>query len=127
MRRYAIEAPPLALRAVQAALAQAQLPAERITHLVTVSCSGFHAPGVDLALMAALPLDAGLARTHVGFMGCHGALNGLRVAAGVTGSQLAKCSNSPPIVPTRASSKLDAMNNWLVKNSGSLPSLSSTS
>jgi predicted naringenin-chalcone synthase len=91
MRRYALEAPPLALRAVQAALAQARLSAERITHLVTVSCSGFHAPGVDLALMAALPLDAGLARTHVGFMGCHGALNGLRVAAGFTGAQPEAC------------------------------------
>ena len=53
MRRYAREAPPLALRAVQAALEQARQPPERITHLITVSCSGFHAPGVDLALMAA--------------------------------------------------------------------------
>jgi len=70
---------------------QARLPAQRITHLVTVSCSGFHAPGVDLALMAALPLDAGVARTHVGFMGCHGALNGLRVAAGFTGAQPEAC------------------------------------
>lgn len=91
MRRYALEAPPLALRAVRAALAQAGLGAERITHLVTVSCSGFHAPGVDLALMAALPLDAGVARTHVGFMGCHGALNGLRVAAAFTGAQPEAC------------------------------------
>lgn len=91
MRRYAREAPPLALRAVQAALAQAQVPPERITHLITVSCSGFHAPGVDLALMAALPMGAGLARTHVGFMGCHGALNGLRVAAGFTGAEPQAC------------------------------------
>ncbi len=91
MRRYALEAPPLALRAVQAALAQAQVPVERVTHLITVSCSGFHAPGVDLALMAALPLDAGVARTHVGFMGCHGALNGLRVAAGFTGAAPEAC------------------------------------
>ncbi|MCP9858292.1 MULTISPECIES: type III polyketide synthase [unclassified Cyanobium] len=91
MRRYAREAPPLALRAVEAALAQAQLSPERITHLITVSCSGFAAPGVDLALMAALPLDAGLARTHVGFMGCHGALNGLRVAAGFTGVEPEAC------------------------------------
>ena len=91
MRRYAREAPPLALRAVQAALEQARQPPERITHLITVSCSGFHAPGVDLALMAALPLNAGLARTHVGFMGCHGALNGLRVAAGFTGAEPEAC------------------------------------
>ncbi|MFZ0407275.1 MAG: type III polyketide synthase [Cyanobium sp.] len=91
MRRYTQEAPPLALRAVRSALEQAQLPPERITHLITVSCTGFHAPGVDLALMAALPLPADVARTHVGFMGCHGALNGLRVAAGFTGADPEAC------------------------------------
>ena len=91
MRRYSQEAPPLALRAVRAALEQAQLPPERITHLVTVSCTGFHAPGVDLALMAALPLRPSVARTHVGFMGCHAALNGLRVAASFTGADPEAC------------------------------------
>jgi predicted naringenin-chalcone synthase len=91
MRRYGEEAPPLALRAVRAALEQAQLPVERITHLITVSCTGFSAPGVDLALMADLPLSAGVSRTHVGFMGCHAALNGLRVAAGFTGADPDAC------------------------------------
>jgi predicted naringenin-chalcone synthase len=91
MRRYSLEAPPLALRAVQAALEQAQIPPERITHLITVSCTGFHAPGVDLAVMAALPLRPSVARTHVGFMGCHAALNGLRVAAGFTGADPQAC------------------------------------
>ena len=91
MRRYAREAPPLALRAVRAALDQAGLSPSRITHLITVSCTGFHAPGVDLALMAALPLPADVARTHVGFMGCHGALNGLRVASGFTGADPEAC------------------------------------
>lgn len=86
MRRYSQEAPPLSLRAVRAALEQAQVPPERITHLVTVSCTGFQAPGVDLALMASLPLRPSVARTHVGFMGCHAALNGLRVAAAFTGA-----------------------------------------
>jgi len=91
MRRYSQEAPPLALRAARAALEQAQVPPERITHLVTVSCTGFHAPGVDLALMAALPLSASVARTHLGFMGCHAALNGLRVAAAFTGADPEAC------------------------------------
>lgn len=91
MRRYSQEAPPLALRAVRAALEQAQVPPERITHLITVSCTGFHAPGVDLSLVAALPLRASVARTHVGFMGCHAALNGLRVAAGFTGADPNAC------------------------------------
>jgi predicted naringenin-chalcone synthase len=65
---------------VRAALADAAMAASRITHLITVSCTGFQAPGVDLELISQLGLDAGVQRTHVGFMGCHGALNGLRVA-----------------------------------------------
>jgi predicted naringenin-chalcone synthase len=51
-----------------------------LTHLITVSCTGFFAPGVDYTLMRELGLAATIQRTHVGFMGCHGALNGLRVA-----------------------------------------------
>src|SRR5438105_3119749 len=40
----------------------------------------FSAPGVDVELIKHLELPATVERTHVGFMGCHGALNGLRVA-----------------------------------------------
>ncbi|WP_311133794.1 MULTISPECIES: hypothetical protein [Synechococcales] len=80
MRRYQPAALDLALRASRLALADAGLEAGAITHLITVSCTGFGAPGFDLALIASLPLPADVARTHVGFMGCHGALNGLRVA-----------------------------------------------
>ncbi|MDB5341090.1 MAG: Alpha-pyrone synthesis polyketide synthase-like Pks18 [Planctomycetaceae bacterium] len=80
MQRYEQAAPDLAVEAASLALQQADIPARRATHLVTVSCSGFSAPGVDLALIDQLGLSRGIARTHVGFMGCHGALNGLRVA-----------------------------------------------
>lgn len=80
IRRFEAHAEPLALEAARAALADAGLAPGRITHLVTVSCTGFQAPGFDLALMAQLPLHPDVERTHVGFMGCHGALNGLRVA-----------------------------------------------
>ena len=45
-----------------------------------MSCTGFAAPGFDIALINELGLPPTLHRTHVGFMGCHGALNGLRVA-----------------------------------------------
>jgi predicted naringenin-chalcone synthase len=83
MERYAVEAGGLAVRAARAALADAGLlgpPAPPVSHLVTVSCSGFHAPGFDVRVIKELGLDPTIARTHVGFMGCHGALNGLRVA-----------------------------------------------
>ena len=80
MTAFADHAAPLALAAVRGALADAAIEAQRITHLITVCCTGFQAPGLDLALIHQLGLDAGVQRTHVGFMGCHGALNGLRVA-----------------------------------------------
>ena len=81
MRRYAVAAPLLAERASRVALDAANLRADQIKHLVTVSCSGFSAPGFDLALYPALGLSPNTTRSHVGFMGCHGALNGLRVAS----------------------------------------------
>lgn len=80
MRRYAGSASSLGVSAAMQALARAGIEAGRVTHLVTVSCTGFDAPGVDVALMRELGLPAGTARTHLGFMGCHAALNGLRVA-----------------------------------------------
>ena len=80
MAIYASEAGPLALRAASEALTESGFAADSITHLVTVSCTGFAAPGIDFALMTGLGLRPTVARTHVGFMGCHGALNGLRVA-----------------------------------------------
>jgi predicted naringenin-chalcone synthase len=89
MRHYAELAPPLAVRAARMGLERSGLLAGAITHLVTVSCTGFLAPGLDLALIRTLGLRATVERTHVGYMGCHGALNGLRVARAFTGADSA--------------------------------------
>ncbi len=71
---------PLAVDAATKALQRSGVEARRVTHLVTVSCSGFSAPGFDYVLIDQLPLRPTVARTQVGFMGCHAALNALRVA-----------------------------------------------
>ena len=86
MDHYAEHAGPLALRAARQALDRSGLPADEITHLITVSCTGFQAPGVDYSLIAGLGLAPTTQRTNVGFMGCHAALNGLRVARAFTGA-----------------------------------------
>lgn len=70
----------MAMKSSEAALAQADQDVAEITHLVTVSCSGFHAPGFDIGLIQKLGLSPDTARTHIGFMGCHGSFNALRVA-----------------------------------------------
>ncbi len=80
MEVYEERAFPLALRAAASAIERSGLSGEDITHLITVSCSGFCAPGVDLKLVKFLSLPATVERAHIGFMGCQGALNGLRVA-----------------------------------------------
>ncbi len=51
-----------------------------ITHLVVVSCTGFFAPGLDLALARQLGLAPTVTRTLIGFMGCAAAFNGLQAA-----------------------------------------------
>jgi predicted naringenin-chalcone synthase len=86
MARYEAEAPSLAARAARDALDEAGWKAADITHLVTVSCTGFFAPGLDATLIEILGLSRSVHRTHVGFMGCHGAMNGLRVASSFTGT-----------------------------------------
>ena len=80
MNVYKKEAAMLAIEASRNAMDTAKMTAEKITHLITVSCTGFSAPGVDVALMKELGLAQTVSRTHIGFMGCHGAFNGLRVA-----------------------------------------------
>lgn len=80
MARYERDAPLLAATAARAALVDAELVPSDVTHIVSVSCTGFAAPNFDVGLIRELGLAWSVARTHVGFMGCHGALNGLRVA-----------------------------------------------
>jgi len=80
---YAEHAPPLAQQAARLALADSCVQASQITHVVTVSCTGFDAPGVDTALIAGLDLAPTTQRLQIGFMGCHGAINGLRAAQAI--------------------------------------------
>lgn len=91
MRRYEEEASELALTAALHALHDAGIEPRALGQLVTVSCSGFAAPGVDVQLVERLQLDPDIGRTHVGFMGCHGALNGFRVARALAESS-ARCA-----------------------------------
>ncbi|MCT1607003.1 type III polyketide synthase [Nesterenkonia massiliensis] len=81
------QAPALAEEAARDALAQGQVPASSVTHLVTVSCTGFFAPGVDFHLIRDLGLPGCVERVHLGFMGCAAAIPALRTAAHITANQ----------------------------------------
>lgn len=88
MAIYQRESVKLGTAAARNALAE--LPADataQITHLIVVSCTGFFAPGLDLAIAQQLGLDARVQRTLIGFMGCAAAFNGLRLASQITSAQ----------------------------------------
>lgn len=82
MHLYEEHAPDLAARAAMLAMDDADISAERITDLIVVSCTGFSAPGLDVALINRLGLKPTVRRTMIGFMGCFGAISGLRCAGG---------------------------------------------
>ncbi len=58
-----------------------------ITHLITVSCTGMSAPGLDLQIMEAMNLSPNLHRTSVNFMGCYAAIHALKLADAFCRSQ----------------------------------------
>ena len=79
---YAEEATKLYVGAGKAALEQCPgIEASDVTHVVTVSCTGFYAPGPDFMIARELGLPAGVQRYHLGFMGCYAAIPALRLAA----------------------------------------------
>lgn len=88
MNRYKQEAPLLAFDSAQRAIQSSGVDPSIISHLVSASCTGFCAPGFDIDLIESLNLRRIVARTHIGFMGCHSGLNAIRTAA-------AFCSESP--------------------------------
>lgn len=51
-----------------------------ITYIITVSCTGMSAPGIDIDLVEKLNLRPDIVRTTVNFMGCYAAFHALRIA-----------------------------------------------
>lgn len=66
----------LAKDAVGRLLKETQCDPASVVRLITVSCTGFYAPGIDYFLMNEFHLPASVQRTHIGFMGCAAALIG---------------------------------------------------
>ncbi|MBA2654729.1 MAG: type III polyketide synthase [Gammaproteobacteria bacterium] len=81
MQIYKDNALTLALVAIQNCLIKIQgFNKQDITHLVTVSCTGMYAPGLDIELVQQLGLKSNTKRTAINFMGCYGAFNGIKIA-----------------------------------------------
>ena len=69
----------LSARAIKNCL-ENQSGLSEITHLITVTCTGLSAPGLDLQLMELLDLPKNIFRTSVNFMGCYAAIHALKLA-----------------------------------------------
>ena len=72
-------APSLTINAIEKCI-ENKLDKNEITHLITVSCTGISAPGLDLMVMEGLNLSSTIFRTSVNFMGCYAAIHALKMA-----------------------------------------------
>ena len=80
-------APPLSVDAIRNCI-DGNLPAREITHLITVSCTGMSAPGLDLQVMELMDLPKNIYRSSVNFMGCYAAIHAMKMADAI-------CKNEP--------------------------------
>jgi alpha-pyrone synthase len=62
-----------------------------ITHLITFSCTGMYAPGLDIQMVEKCGLERSVERTCINFMGCYAAINALKAAYHI-------CRSSPDAV-----------------------------
>jgi predicted naringenin-chalcone synthase len=83
-QRYAA---PLSVDAIRDCIG-GKIRDREITHLITVSCTGMSAPGLDIQVMELLDLPKNIYRTSVNFMGCYAAIHALKMADAI-------CNTSP--------------------------------
>lgn len=86
MASYLPLATALGAEALRAALARV-VDAAQPTDLLTVSCTGYSGPGLDVEVARTLGLPADMRRLTIGHMGCYGALVGLRQAHALVRAQ----------------------------------------
>jgi len=85
---YKREAPILAQKAIDNCLAKHNgFKPQSITHLITVSCTGMYAPGIDLDILGHYGLSGSIHRTQINFMGCYAAINAMKVACSICKSE----------------------------------------
>lgn len=88
MAVYNKQAPALSVDAIRDCLATLDQP-KNITHLITVSCTGMSAPGLDLQVMELMDLEKTIFRTSINFMGCYAAIHALKIGDAICKSDKA--------------------------------------
>jgi predicted naringenin-chalcone synthase len=86
MTMYHKYAPALSVDAIRDCLHH-QFDHKKITHLITVSCTGMSAPGLDLQVMELMDMNKNISRTSINFMGCYAAIHALKIANAICRSE----------------------------------------
>lgn len=79
LKIYDQEALSLAVESIKKCLGD-KFDYKKITHLITVSCTGMSAPGLDLSVAKYFGMQNNIERTSVNFMGCYAAVHALKSA-----------------------------------------------
>ncbi|KAL6048174.1 Type III polyketide synthase [Balamuthia mandrillaris] len=79
-KTYCREAPKLAIAACKKAVAEWGGDPAHITHVISVSCTGVMAPGLEFHVMEALGIPRNVQRLGINIMGCFGAFRGIATA-----------------------------------------------
>jgi len=70
---------PLCTKVIKECI-KGKISKHQITHLITVSCTGLAAPGLDIEIVQQLKLKETINRTSINFMGCYAAIHALKQA-----------------------------------------------
>jgi predicted naringenin-chalcone synthase len=89
------QAVSLAIEAIQNCLEKLKTTISEfnITHLITVSCTGLYAPGLDAALIEQLDLPNDIFHTSINFLGCNAAFPALKL-----GDMIAKTDENAKVL-----------------------------
>lgn len=79
MNIFKEEAIKLSLKAIHK-IPEFETIKKTITHLITVTCTGLSAPGLDIQLVHELQLSPSINRSSINFMGCNAAILALKQA-----------------------------------------------
>lgn len=80
MQVFKKSALPLAAEAIRSTLLDTGVHINHITHLITVTCTGLHAPGLGPEIIRHFGLKPDIFHTAVNFMGCNAAFYALKIA-----------------------------------------------
>lgn len=93
MKEYEKWSVQLAKKAVHDLALRNQIDFRKLDRIITISCTGFFAPGLDYQLINEFKISPDVKRVNIGFMGCAASLIGINsigdlMKAGITGNAL---------------------------------------